>query len=95
MKISKRWMPAVVTPAVIAAISLVPLQASAVDLPDMSAEELMVMMMDAQPTEFSGTIMKTSNLGLPAQSSAQWCPKRTLSACARRCLRSLQTSLQR
>lgn len=66
MKISKRWMPAVVTPAVIAAISLVPLQASAVDLPDMSAEELMVMMMDAQPTEFSGTILKTSNLGLPA-----------------------------
>ena len=59
-------MPAVVTPAVIAAISLVPLQASAVDLPDMSAEELMVMMMDAQPTEFSGTILKTSNLGLPA-----------------------------
>lgn len=59
-------MPAVVTPAVIAAISLVPLQASAVDLPDLSAEELMVMMMDAQPTEFSGTILKTSNLGLPA-----------------------------
>jgi outer membrane lipoprotein-sorting protein len=59
-------MPAVVTPAVIAAISLVPLQANAVDLPDMSAEELMVMMMDAQPTEFSGTILKTSNLGLPA-----------------------------
>ena len=59
-------MPAVVTPAVIAAISLVPLQASAVDLPDMSAEELMVMMMDAQPAEFSGTILKTSNLGLPA-----------------------------
>ncbi|MEK9535671.1 MAG: hypothetical protein VWZ99_00720 [Aquiluna sp.] len=66
MKLSKRWMPAVVTPAVIAAISLVPLQANAVDLPDMSAEELMVMMMDAQPTEFSGTILKTSNLGLPA-----------------------------
>ena len=42
MKISKRWMPAVVTPAVIAAISLVPLQASAVDLPDMSAEELKI-----------------------------------------------------
>jgi outer membrane lipoprotein-sorting protein len=59
-------MPAVVTPAVIAAISLVPLQANAVDLPDMSAEELMIMMMDAQPTEFSGTILKTSNLGLPA-----------------------------
>jgi hypothetical protein len=54
MKISKRWMPAVVTPAVIAAISLVPLQASAVDLPDMSAEELMVMMMDAQPDRVLG-----------------------------------------
>ena len=66
MKISKRWMPAVVTPAVIAAISLVPLQASAVDLPDMSAEELMVMMMEAEPIELSGTILKTSNLGLPA-----------------------------
>lgn len=66
MKISKRWMPAVITPAVIAAISLAPLQASAVDLPDLSAEELMVMMMDSKPTEFSGTILKTSNLGLPA-----------------------------
>lgn len=66
MKLSKRWVPAAVTPAVIAAISLVPLQASAVDLPDMSAEELMVMMMDAEPAEFSGTILKTSNLGLPA-----------------------------
>lgn len=66
MKFSKRWLPAVVTPGLIAAVALNPLQANAVDLPDMTPEELMVMMQNAQPVEFSGTVLKTSNLGLPA-----------------------------
>lgn len=66
MKFSKRWLPATVTPGLIAAVALNPLQANAVDLPDMTAEELMVMMQSAQPVEFSGTVLKTSNLGLPA-----------------------------
>lgn len=66
MKLSKRWLPAVISPAVIAAVALNPLQASAVDLPDLSPEELMVMMQSASPVEFSGTVLKTSNLGLPA-----------------------------
>lgn len=66
MKFSKRWLPAVVTPGLIAAVAFNPLQANAVDLPDMTAEELMVMMQSAQSVEFSGTVLKTSNLGLPA-----------------------------
>ena len=66
MKLSKRWLPAVISPALVAAVALNPLQASAVDLPDLSPEELMVMMQNAQPVEFSGTVVKTSNLGLPA-----------------------------
>lgn len=66
MKISKRWLPAVIAPAVIGAVAAFPIQASAVDLPDLSPEELMVMMQDAQPIEFSGVVLKTTNLGLPA-----------------------------
>jgi outer membrane lipoprotein-sorting protein len=66
MKLSKRWAPAVISPAVVAAVALNPLQANAVDLPDLTPEELMVMMQQAQPVEFSGTVLKTSNLGLPA-----------------------------
>lgn len=66
MKISKRWLPAAITPAVIGAIAAFPIQASAVDLADLSPEELMVMMQDASPVEFSGVVLKTTNLGLPA-----------------------------
>ena len=66
MKFSRRWLPAVVSPAVIAAVAINPLQANAVDLPDMTAEELMVMMQSAEPVEFTGVVLKTSNLGLPA-----------------------------
>ena len=66
MKISKRWLPAVIAPAVIGAVAAFPIQASAVDLPDLSPQELMVMMQDAKPIEFSGVVLKTTNLGLPA-----------------------------
>ena len=65
MKISKRWMPALIVPAVIAAGAVaVPLQASAVDLPDLTPQQVMLLM-DGEITGFSGTIVKTSELGLP------------------------------
>lgn len=43
----------------------VPLQANAIDLPDLSPQQVMVLMQGADVTEFSGTIVKSSNLGLP------------------------------
>jgi len=65
MKISKRWLPAVLVPAVIAVGAVaVPLQANAVDLPDLTPQQLMLLM-DGEVTGFSGTIVKTSDLGLP------------------------------
>lgn len=65
MKVSKRWMPALVVPAVIAAGAIaVPLQANAVDLPDLTPQQVMLLM-DGEITGFSGTIVKTSELGLP------------------------------
>jgi outer membrane lipoprotein-sorting protein len=66
MKISKRWIPALVAPAVVGAVAAFPMQASAVDLPDLSPTELMVMMQGATPVEFTGVVLKTTNLGLPA-----------------------------
>ena len=65
MKISKRWMPALIVPAVIAAGAVaVPLQANAVDLPDLTPQQVMLLM-DGEIAGFSGTIVKTSELGLP------------------------------
>ncbi len=66
MKISKRWIPAIVAPAVVGAVAAFPMQASAVDLPDLSPTELMVMMQGAEAVEFTGVVLKTTNLGLPA-----------------------------
>ncbi len=58
-------MPALVVPTVVAAsLVLAPIQASAVDLPDRTASELMTMM-DSSVQGFSGTIVKTTDLGLP------------------------------
>jgi outer membrane lipoprotein-sorting protein len=65
MKISKRWLPAIIVPAVIAAGAVaIPMQANAVDLPDLTPQQLMLLM-DGEVTGFSGTIIKTSDLGLP------------------------------
>lgn len=65
MKISKRWLPSIVIPAVIAAGAVaIPMQANAVDLPDLTPQQLMLLM-DGEVTGFSGTIVKTSDLGLP------------------------------
>lgn len=66
MKISKRYLPASVVAAVIAtgAIAL-PMQANAVDLPDLTPQQVMLLM-EGEVQGFSGTIVKTSDLGLPA-----------------------------
>lgn len=65
MKFSKRWLPAIIAPSVIAAGAVaVPLQANAVDLPDLTPQQVMLLM-DGEVTGFSGTIVKTSDLGLP------------------------------
>ena len=66
MKSIKRWVPAVVVSSVIAAGTItIPLQANAVDLPDLTPQQVMLLM-DKEITGFSGTIVKTSDLGLPA-----------------------------
>ena len=62
----KRWAPALAVSAVIAVGTFaIPLQASAVDLPDLTPQQVMLLM-DKKITGFSGTIVKTSELGLPA-----------------------------
>jgi outer membrane lipoprotein-sorting protein len=66
MKISKRYLPASVVVAVIAAGAIaVPMQANAVDLPDLTPQQVMLLM-EGEVQGFSGTIVKTSDLGLPA-----------------------------
>ena len=67
MRISKRWIPSVAVPAVVALGAVaVPLQANAVDLPDLSASEVMVLMQKSEVLEFSGTIVKVSDMGIPS-----------------------------
>lgn len=63
----KKWIPAVVAPATVVALSIaVPMQANAeIDLPDKSASELLQMMNSDPDMSFSGRITKVSNLGLP------------------------------
>jgi outer membrane lipoprotein-sorting protein len=62
----KRWAPALAVSTVIVAGSFaIPLQASAVDLPDLTPAQVMLLM-DKEIKGFSGTIVKTSDLGLPA-----------------------------
>jgi outer membrane lipoprotein-sorting protein len=65
MKISKRWAPAAVVASLIAAGTIaLPMQANAVDLPDLTPQQVMLLM-DGEIQGFSGTIVKTSELGLP------------------------------
>jgi outer membrane lipoprotein-sorting protein len=67
MRISRRWIPSIAVPAVIAIGAVaVPLQANAVDLPDLSASEVMVLMQQSEVLEFSGTIVKVSDMGIPS-----------------------------
>ena len=65
MKFSSKWAAAFVAPAVVAGGSLVmALPAAAVDLPDVTPKELL-MLMEGDVTGFSGTVTKTSDIGLP------------------------------
>lgn len=62
----KKFLPAGVVAALITAGAItVPLQATAVTLPEVTADEL-VAMMNPDVTGFSGTVEKTTDLGLPA-----------------------------
>ena len=64
---SVKWLPAIVVPAVIVAgVLAVPLQAgAAVDLPDKTPEQVLLMVSDSNVSAFSGTVEKTAELGLP------------------------------
>jgi len=65
VKFSRKWTAAIVAPALVAGGSLVmALPAAAVDLPDVTPAELL-MLMEGDVTGFSGTVIKTSDLGLP------------------------------
>ena len=62
-----RWIPAIAAPIAIgAAVVLVPLQANAaVDLPDLTPEELLELAASSDVDALSGTIEQASELGLP------------------------------
>lgn len=62
-----KWLPALVVPAVIVAgVIAVPLQAgAAVDLPDKTPEQVLLMVNDSTENSFSGTVEQTSDIGLP------------------------------
>ncbi|TFC82719.1 outer membrane lipoprotein carrier protein LolA [Cryobacterium sinapicolor] len=64
---SVKWLPAIVVPVVIVAgVLAVPLQAgAAVDLPDKTPEQVLLMFSDSTVNAFSGTVEKTAELGLP------------------------------
>ncbi|MDH6236971.1 DUF2092 domain-containing protein [Cryobacterium sp. CG_9.6] len=64
---SFKWLPAIVVPAVIVAgVIAVPLQAgAAVDLPDKTPKQVLLMVSDSRADSFSGTVEQSSNLGLP------------------------------
>lgn len=68
MPISKKWIPSIIAPAVVAAIAVSgPIQANAIDLPDRSPQELMVLMEQGKNVKgFTGIVSKESNLGLPS-----------------------------
>ncbi|WP_454778034.1 LolA family protein [Georgenia muralis] len=62
-----RWVPAIVVPAAIGAGSLVVAgqAGAAVDLPDLTAEEVLVLAAEHEVESFSGAFEQTSDLGLP------------------------------
>ncbi|MDJ0348218.1 sigma-E factor regulatory protein RseB domain-containing protein [Cryobacterium sp. PH29-G1] len=65
---SLKWLPALVVPVVVVgAIIAVPLQAgAAVDLPDKTPEQVLLLVNDSTVSTFSGTIAQSSDLGLPS-----------------------------
>ena len=65
MKISRRWLPAFLAPALVAGSIFVTGQARAVDLPDKSAAEILAMITTDENLAFSGRVVKKADLGLP------------------------------
>ena len=66
-----KWVPSVTVAGVIAAGAIaLPMQASAVDLPERSVAELLAAM-DESVEGFSGSVTKTSNMGLPELEMSQ------------------------
>lgn len=66
-----KWAPAGIVAIVIAAATVaIPLQASAVELPPLTAEEVLSLM-DRDIEGFSGTVVKTTELGLPPLEMSQ------------------------
>lgn len=66
--ISKKWLPGLIVPVAIVLASItVPLQANAVvDLPDKTAQEVLLMVNQDPNIAFSATITKSADLGFPA-----------------------------
>lgn len=67
MSLSRRWIPALVAPVVVAAgVVTVPMVADAdPGLPERSAAEVLELMATSEESTFSGTVEQTSELGLP------------------------------
>ncbi|MEJ3403992.1 outer membrane lipoprotein carrier protein LolA [Rathayibacter sp. YIM 133350] len=67
MRGSRRWLPAILIPAAIAAAAVIaPLQAgAATDLADLSADQLVQRVAASDAEAFSGTFEQESQLGLP------------------------------
>ena len=71
VRIFTKWIPSLSVAGVITAGAIaVPLQANAVDLPDRTVAEL-IAAMDESVEGFSGTVTKTTNLGLPELEMSQ------------------------
>jgi len=68
-----KWLPAVVVPTVVvAAVIAVPLQAgAAVDLPDKTPEQILLMVNDTSVSAFSGAVTQSADLGLPDLGAAR------------------------
>jgi outer membrane lipoprotein-sorting protein len=66
-RISLKWLPAIAVPALVAVgIVAIPLSAgAAVDLPDKTAKEVLLLVSDSTEDSFSGTVEKRASLGLP------------------------------
>ena len=65
---SLRWLPAILVPTVVvAAVVAVPFQAgAAVDLPDKTPEQVLLLVNDSSVSAFSGTVAQSADLGLPS-----------------------------
>lgn len=71
MSVYRKWIPAATVGAVITTAAVItPLEAGAVDLPDRTAQELLTIISE-DVTGFSGTVVKSSALGLPELEMSQ------------------------